>query len=235
LQRPPTEREVVANEIAKRLDKPIAVLGVCAFGLWLAEPLTESQELLDSLLDIAVLIILVAFVVEFVARTVVAPETWVFLRRHWWEVILVVLPFLRFLRVLRAARAGTGLASAVQTSRGAGHRLGQRVFVLAIITGFVICGTARLLWDYGGKGSYADQFHDSAMATLTGSSLGSSDPFPQMMDVVLAAYSVVIIAVLAGAVGAFFLRRPQKRDDETAWWEGEADADAARPIVRPSS
>jgi hypothetical protein len=43
LQRPPTEREEIAREIAERLDRPIGFLGIGAFGLWLLEPLTKSQ------------------------------------------------------------------------------------------------------------------------------------------------------------------------------------------------
>ncbi|HSH60343.1 MAG TPA: hypothetical protein VK988_12030 [Acidimicrobiales bacterium] len=60
------------------------------------------------------------------------------------------------------------------------------------------------------------------MATLTGSSLGQSHAFGQLLEIVLAAYSVVIIATVAGSLGAFFLELrtapPAKRDP---WWEQE--------------
>lgn len=46
LQRAPTEREILANQIAQRLDRPVGFLGILALILWLAEPLTKSQPTL---------------------------------------------------------------------------------------------------------------------------------------------------------------------------------------------
>jgi voltage-gated potassium channel len=193
--------------------------------LWLVEPFTKSHRLLEFLIDAAWLVITVAFLVEFLARVVVAPETWPFLRKHWWELGLVALPFLRFLRALRAGRAGRGIASAVRSSRRAGEKLRSRLIHLIIITIVVACAAGRLLWEYGGYGhSYADSLHDSAMATLTGASLGTPHAFAQTLEIILAAYSVVIIATVAGSLGAFFLEPrtsvPAKRGP---WWENKGD------------
>lgn len=223
LQRAPTEREILANQIAQRLDRPVGFLGILALILWLAEPLTKSQPTLTFFIDVAWLGILVVFLVEFLARVVVAPETWPFLRAHGWELCLVALPFLRFLRVVRVGRAGRGMASAVHSSRRAGEKLQSRLTLLLIITVVVASAAGRLLWEFGGYGhSYADALHDSAMATLTGSSLGQPHAFAQSLEVVLAAYSVVIIATVAGTLGAFLLEprtdRPTKRGP---WWEDE--------------
>ena len=105
LRRPPTPRELAAHRIAERLDRPIATLGVAALGLWLAEPLTSSDAALNVIVEVVWVGIALAFLVEFIIRAIVAPETWPFLRQHWWELGLVALPFLRFLSVLRAGRA----------------------------------------------------------------------------------------------------------------------------------
>jgi len=218
--RDPTQRELRANEVAQRLDRPIGFLGIGALGLWLAEPSTTSQEGLSFLVDVAWIVITIAFAVEFAARMIVAPRTWSFLQKHWWELALVALPFLR---VLRAGRAGRGLASAVRSSRHAGEKLRSRLTHLVIITVVVALAAGRLLWEFGGyRSSYANALHDSAMATLTGSSLGQAHAFAQFLEIVLAAYSVVIIATVAGSLGAFFLEpRTDSPKKQGPWWEHE--------------
>jgi voltage-gated potassium channel len=222
-QRAPTDRELLANRIAQRLDRPIGLLGVAALGLWLVEPLTQSRGALSFIVDTVWIIIAIAFLVEFAARVVVAPETWPFLRQHWWEVGLVALPFLRFLRVLRAGRAGRGVASAVRSSRRAGEKLRSRLTLLMIVTVVVALAAGRLLWEYGGyERSYADALHDSAMATLTGSPLGASHVFAQLLEIALATYSVVVIASVAGSLGAFFLEpRADAPVPRGPWWHPE--------------
>lgn len=190
LRRPPTERELAAHNIAQRLDRPVGVLGVVALVLWLLEPLAHSRGWAIVAVDALWALIAVAFVVEFVARAVVAPETGPFLRHHWWELGLIALPFLRFMRVLRAGRAGRGIASAVRSGQRAGAKLRSRLTLLLVVTVVVACAGGRLLWEFGGyERSYADALHDSAMSTVTGAALGVSGAFAQVLEVVLAVYS----------------------------------------------
>lgn len=225
LQRPPTQRELAAYKIAQRLDRPIATLGVVALGLWLLEPFTSSQAFIQAVVDVAWIGIAFAFLIEFVARAVVAPETWPFLRKHWWEVGLIALPFLRFLRVLRAGRAGRGVASAVHSSRRAGARLQSRLTLLLVVTTVVACAAGRLLWEFGGyKNSYPDALHDAAMSTVTGSALGSGHVFAQVLEIVLGVYSAVIIATIAGALGAYFIQaKAEPAPVLGPWWENGAE------------
>jgi voltage-gated potassium channel len=212
LRRAPTERELIADRIARRLDRPVGLLGVVALALWLLEPFVVHRHGLNLLLDLVWSLIAVTFVAEFVARVVVAPRTWPFLRIHWWEVALIVLPFLRFTRALRSARAGRGVASATQSSRRASQHLQSRLTLLMISTAAVAISAGRVLWEYGGYGhSYARAVHDAAMTTLTGSSLGSANGFAQVPEIFLAAYSAVIIATVAGSLGAYFLQSHAER------------------------
>lgn len=225
LERLPTQRELAAYKVAQRLDRPIATLGVVALALWLVEPFTSSQALLKIVVDVVWIGIALAFLVEFLARAIVAPETWPFLRKHWWEIGLVALPFLRFLRVLRAGRAGRGVASAVHSSRRAGAKLRSRLTLLLVVTAVVACAAGRLLWEFGGyEKSYPDALHDAAMSTVTGAGLGSAHVFAQVFEIVLGIYSAVIIATIAGALGAYFI---QAKAEPTAvvgpWWENRAE------------
>src|SRR6185503_7478895 len=45
------------------------------------------------------------FALELLAKTYLAPQRSLYLRRHWFDVIIVVVPFLRPLRIVRSVRA----------------------------------------------------------------------------------------------------------------------------------
>ncbi len=167
------------------------------------------------------MLIALAFLGEFIVRAIVAPETWPFLRKHWWEIGLIALPFLRFLRVLRAGRAGRGVASAVHSGRRAGAKLRSRLTLLLVVTLVVSCAAGRLLWEFGGyKDSYIEALHDAAMSTVTGVELSSDYAFAQTLEVVLGIYSAVIIATIAGALGAYFVQaKAEPAPVVGPWWE----------------
>jgi voltage-gated potassium channel len=210
-----------AYRIVQRLDRAIATVGVLALVLWLVEPFTNEQGLISTVVDVVWILITLGFLVEFILRAIVAPETWPFLRKHWWEVGLIALPFLRFLRVLRAGRAGRGVASAVHSSRRAGAKLRSRLTLLLVVTAVVACASGRLLWEFGGyDDSYVKALHDSAMATVTGTEFASRYAFAQVLEIILAVYSAVIIATIAGALGAYFIQAKAEPSPASGpWWE----------------
>ena len=57
--------------------------------------------------------------------------------------------------------------------------------------------------------SYAQALHHSAISTITGEPLGVETGLAQVLDVLLAVYSVVVVAALAGSIGAYFLHERQ--------------------------
>ena len=68
------------------------------------------------------------------------------------------------------------------------------------------------------------------MATVTGASLGVSDGFAQVLEILLAAYSAVIIATIAGALGAYFLEaKPAPPEASGPWWEAQ-DSEPTRDL-----
>jgi len=148
---------------------------------------------------------------------VVAPSTSRFLRRNWWQLLFLVLPFLRILRLVRALRVlrtGRVLSSTVRSSRSVRQVLGGRVAWLAVVSAITILGSSQLLYGFGDYLSYGAALHAAALAAITGEPLGRPDPFAQVMEVVLAIFSVVVFATLAGTLGAYFLEGPALRDSK---------------------
>ena len=220
MRRPPTERERIAEAIARRLDGPVTALGIVFVLVVLAQTTAQPRGGLAVALDLASWAIWAVFVLEFVARLVVAPSTWGFLKRNWWQVAFLALPFLRFLRALRVVRAGRVLrigrvvSSAVRSTRTAKRRLGDRLAWLAAATVIVVLSASQVLHEIGDFASYGDALYASALSTVAGEPLGQEGGVARVLGLGLNLYSVVVFATLAGSVGAFLLERRDEQEVE---------------------
>ncbi len=208
------EREELAERIADRLDVPITAGGVVFLLLVLAETISDPEGAVGTVFSITSWVLWALFVVEFLLRLVVAPSTWTFMKRNWWQVFFLAVPALRFvraLRVLRAARVGRVLGSAVRSSRTAGRKLSSRLAALGVVTIVIVLASSQLLFELGDYGSYADALDDAALATIAGEPFFPEDSALRVVQIAVVSYSVVVFAALAGTVGAFLLER---RDDD---------------------
>ena len=193
--------------LAKRLDRPMGVLGLVFVLVVLGQSLAREQWLVTAL-SVTGWLCWAVFVAEFVFRAARAEDKRRFWRRNWWQVVFLVVPLLRFARaltVVRAARVGGVLSSAVRGSRSAGRLLSGRVGWLGAVTGVVILASSQLLYVLGAYDSYAPALHGAALATVTGQPLATDSGLARVVEVVLAVYSVAVFATLAGALGAYFL------------------------------
>ncbi|WP_216822839.1 ion transporter [Aeromicrobium sp. A1-2] len=225
LRRTPTERERWADEVLDRLSPVMAALGVLFLLVVLGENVAREGTSVADALTVLGWGLWLVFVVEFAARLVVAPDTRRFLRRNWWQLLFLVLPFLRVLRVVRAARflrTGRVLSSTVRSSRSAHQVLGGRIGWLGVVWAITVMGSSQLLFQFSNYTQYADALHAAAMATITGEPLGRPDGFSRTFEVVLAVFSVVVFATLAGSLGAFFLERREIEHTDAAASEQES-------------
>jgi voltage-gated potassium channel len=207
---PATRAEILAS----RLDRPMGMLGVLFLFVVLGQ-LLVSDPSWTRVLSIIGWIFWAIFAAEFALRAYVARSQAEFWRRNWWQVIFLLFPFLRFLRALqaarllrlgRAARVGGILSAGIRGSRSAGRLLTGRIGWLAAVTAVVILASSQLLYAMESSTDYSAALYEAAMATITGSGITSTDAFSKALQLVLAIYSVVIFATLAGSLGAFFLQ-----------------------------
>ncbi len=210
VNRSEVEREIWADELLDRLTPVMSALSVVFVLVVIGESLATSGTALSLGLTVAGWLIWLIFVAEFIARLVVAPKTGEFLKRNWWQVAFLVLPFLRIFRLIRTiriVRAGRVLSSAVRSSRSARRVLGSRVGWLAVVSAITALGSSQLLYEFEVFDRYGDALHAAALATITGEPIAQPDGFAKVLDVALAAYSVVVFAALAATLGAYFLER----------------------------
>jgi len=200
----------MAAAIAARMDAPVTALGIIFLLVVLADGLATGGGALAVALDVVAWSIWAVFLAEFLLRWVVAPDSWAFLRRHWWQGVFLVLPFLRFFRILarlRLARAGRVVSSAFRTGRSATATLSSRLGWLTAVTCIVVLAASQLLHEFAGLEPYGEALHRTALTTVTGEPLGIDDGLAEVVELLLALYSVAVFATLAGTVGAFFLEQ----------------------------
>lgn len=209
LERPPEERDELAQELLDRLTPMMSALGIIFVLVILGEQLTQPGSVLSTALSVLGWVLWAVFAAEFVARAVVAPDTGRFFRRNWWQMLFIVLPFLRVFRLVRAARflrTGRVLSGAVRGTRSAASALRSRLGWLASLWLITVLSVSQLLYGFSGFATFADALHATAMGAISGEPLGQPDVFARVVEVFLAAVSVAVFGTLAGSVGAYFLR-----------------------------
>lgn len=177
-------------------------------------------------LAVATWVIWAVFLADFLAKLIAAPATGTFLRRHWLSVLMLLVPALRVLRLGALLRVGRALPAArvISTSyraTGVARKLLQsRTGYLAGVGAIVMLASAQLAWlAERGRGTFAT-FGDALLWSASAVIAMQGDPVPESVVgrlVMLVAFVVglVLIASLAGTVGAYLLedRRERERRD----------------------
>ncbi len=123
------------DELRRRVDawfhKPMIVLAVLVLPLLGVEFLLLGrhpelqQGILGILIPLALAVIWLAFFVEFVVKITIAESRIEYVRRHWIDLAIIVMPLLRPLRIARVARTAK-----VFTLRGVGMKMARYGFAL---------------------------------------------------------------------------------------------------------
>ncbi len=95
----------------------ILILPILAAELFWAEQVARHATV-HLALDLGTAVIWLAFCVEFIVMSTLAPKKLVYLARNWINLAIIVMPFLAFLRGLKVGRVlwlGKGLGKAVKT------------------------------------------------------------------------------------------------------------------------
>ncbi len=210
----------------ERLDPTMAFLGI-VFTLLTAFQLADPQLApgWSRGLDAGIWTLWGAFVVDFLAKLLVAPSASRFLRRHWLAVLMLLIPTLRLLRfgallrIGRALPAARVVSSSYRATGVARQLFRSRTSFLAAVAAVVTLAVAELAWlAERGRGTF-DSFGDALLWAASTVIATQGDPVPETAAArltMLAGFAVglVLVATLAGTVGAYLLEERRERSEE---------------------
>ena len=223
LRRSDDDFEAWLAQATERLDPFMAWLGVMFALLVGYEVAVELSPDAARAVELAGWVIWAIFAVELGVKLAIAPRRLRFLKRHWFQALALLIPTLRVLRFLRLVRLGRALPAARVVSasyRGLGparQLLRSRLGYLAATSGVVAIAASELayLFERDREDPAFDSFGDAVVWGFSTVLALQADPVPESGGarvVMIVGFGLVIVASLAGTVGAFLLdeHRPRR-------------------------
>ena len=187
-----SRREALLLHIERLTELPLLILAFAMIPLLIGPLLWELSLAEETVFITLDTFIWALFAVDLGIKVVVAPHRLAYLRRHWLEVLVVVVPFFRPLRILRififGSRAWVGM-----------RRLVNVDFLLVYGIGLVIIAATIIASVEGGENASIQSFPDALWwAVVTITTVGYGD----MVPMTAAGRAVGFVLMLGGV--AFF-------------------------------
>jgi voltage-gated potassium channel len=236
-ERSEQERDAWLEELTERADPFMAWLGVVFALLVGFEIAVKVSPGTARALELAGWTIWAAFLLEFLARLWLAPRRGRYVRRHWFQLLALAVPTLRVLRFVRLLRLGRALPAARVVSSsyrsvGTARRLFRsRLGYLGATAVVVAVAVAELafLFERSHEDGVFSSFGDALLWSFAAVLALQGDPTPASVGARIVmlcgfVFGLVVVAALAGTVGAYLVEERRERAEREAHTGGAGPA-----------
>lgn len=192
---PEDPREQRLATIERQTDPLLLVLAILLVPLLIVPLVVDLRADIARAVLIADWLIWAIFAVVFAIKFIVAPHKLPFLRSHWFEALMVMLPFLRPLRVARVLRLGVLVGLNTNVLRRIAAQRGIQLVVLSALVIVVAGATLTFAFERNYEGSNIDDYGDALWwSVVTTTTVGYGDHSP----VSPAGRGVAVLLMLTG-------------------------------------
>ena len=209
-------------------DVPMTVISLLIVPMLVIPFVAELPDAAETALLAADYGIWALFAVELGVKTYLEPDRRSYLISHWYDVVIVIVPFLRPLRALRVVRALRLGALLMRAHKRGGRLFGRHSLHYAVLTSVIfVIGTAGAVsvLEEDTEGTIADFGTALWWATATVTTVGYGDTVPvstegRVLGVALMLVGIGFFGILTANIAAFFLesenndRNPRSPTDD---------------------
>jgi voltage-gated potassium channel len=209
-------REELRERLDRYLDLPLALASILLVLIAIIELAGEVSEPWRGRLEILGWSLWALFFVEFAVKFALAPSKRHYLRRHWLDALVVLVPFLRFLRILRVLRVTRALPVfrlLVFGGRGSEgvlvllkrRRLGQLALISVLV--ILIGAAVGFMLENEAPGSRMETFGDAlwwsaSLVTTVASEIYPVTPGGRILGFLLMLYAVGIFSYFIASIAS---------------------------------
>lgn len=185
-------REELLIRVERLTELPLLILAFLMVPLLVGPFFWDLSATADATFAALDAFIWAAFAADFGVKVAIAPRRREFLRRHWLDALIVIIPFIRPLRIVRLILYGS------RAFRGA-RRMAQLDFLLVWALGMVVLGATAVFSFEQASSTTIKAFPDALWwAVVTVTTVGYGDMTP-----VTVGGRAVAIALMVGGIGVF--------------------------------
>ena len=133
-------REAMLQRVERLTELPLLLLSFAMIPLLLGPILWDQSAVEETLFFTLDVFIWAIFAADLIAKLAIAPNRIAYARRHWLEVLIVVIPFIRPLRIVRlfvfGARAFGGARRLVNVDFLLVYAIGMVIIAATFVTSF---------------------------------------------------------------------------------------------------
>src|SRR5579875_1224906 len=224
----PSLRERLRTKIEAYFDFPLALTSIAMVLLAIIQLSGEATPAWQPRLTVIQAILWSFFVLHYIVMFGLAPNKRAFVKKHWLDTLVVVLPFIGWLRILAVLRAAPALpfvrvlifgSSSLSAPLAILHR--RRIGQLLLISVLVVLVAAALeyLVEKGAPGNQMTNFGDAlwwsaALITTVGSNISPVTPLGRVISFVLMLYGIGVFSYLTASIASVFVGLDQGQQQE---------------------